>query len=143
MRLATWNCSMALHRKFDAMLRLQPDVAVICECAEPKRLQALAGSIGSGADTVWVGDNRNKGLAVFAFNGYAVRLAVPFHAILRHVALVHVTGPLDYNLLAVWAQNASGGVFMKHQLGPLRRAITIYGDFLNERAKRCGRRLQQ
>jgi hypothetical protein len=30
---------MALHRKFDAMLRLQPDIAVICECAEPKRIQ--------------------------------------------------------------------------------------------------------
>ena len=37
---------MALHRKFDAMLRLQPDIAVVCECAEPKRMQELAGSIG-------------------------------------------------------------------------------------------------
>jgi exodeoxyribonuclease-3 len=71
---------MALHRKFDAMLRLQPDIAVICECAEPKRLQELADSFGLGANTVWVGDNPNKGLAVFAFNGYAVRLAEPFHA---------------------------------------------------------------
>jgi exodeoxyribonuclease-3 len=124
---------MALHRKFDAMLRLQPDIAVICECAEPKRLQALAGSIGSGVNTVWVGDNRNKGLAVFAFNGYAVHLAARFHATLRHVAPVRVTGPVEYNLLAVWAQNASGGVFRKHQLGPLRRALTKYRDFLIER----------
>src|SRR5262245_9106957 len=51
MRLATWNCSMALHRKFDAMLGLQPDIAIICECAEPKRLHAWA--IGVGAATVW------------------------------------------------------------------------------------------
>ena len=36
MRLATWNCNMALHRKFDAMLRLAPDIAIICECAEPR-----------------------------------------------------------------------------------------------------------
>src|ERR1700730_12123881 len=99
MRLVTWNYSMALHRKFDAMLRLRPDIAVICECAEPKRLQALAGSIDVGHDTVWIGDNRNKGLAVFAFNGYAVRLAEPFHSNLRHVAPVHVTGPIECNLL--------------------------------------------
>src|SRR5215475_13804828 len=80
MRLATWNCSMALHRKFDAMLGLQPDIAIICECAEPQRLQAWAGLDGIGAETVWVGDNCNKGLAVFAFNGYRVSLAQPFYA---------------------------------------------------------------
>ena len=124
---------MALHRKFDAMLRLQPDIAVICECAEPKRLQELAGSIGFGADAVWIGDNPNKGLAVFAFNGYAVRLAEPFHATLRHVAPVHVSGPVACNLLAVWAQNGSGGVSRKHQLGPLRRALSEYRAFVAER----------
>jgi exodeoxyribonuclease-3 len=133
MRVATWNCSMALHRKFDAMLRLKPDIAVICECAEPKRLQELAGSLALRADAVWIGDNRNKGLAVFGFNGYAVHLAEPFHRTLRHVAPVHVTGPVTCNLLAVWAQNASGGMTRKHQLGPLRRALTKYHGFLSER----------
>jgi exodeoxyribonuclease III len=52
---------MPLHRKFDAMLRLRPDIAVICECAQPKQLQALAASLDLGADTVWIGDNPNKG----------------------------------------------------------------------------------
>ena len=134
MRIATWNCSMALHRKFDAMLRLRPDIAVICECAEPRRLQQLAVSPSFCADAVWIGDNRNKGLAVFAFNGYAVRLAEPFHPTLRHVAPVRVTGPVVCNLLAVRAQNGSGGVSRKHQLGPLRRALTKYRGFLLERS---------
>jgi len=133
MRLATWNCSMALHRKFDAMLGLQPDIAIICECAEPQRLQAWAGLDGIGAETVWVGDNCNKGLAVFAFNGYRVSLAQPFHARLRHLAPIRVSGPVEFNLLAVWAQNGSGGVTRKHQLGPLRRALTKYRSFLAER----------
>jgi exodeoxyribonuclease-3 len=133
MRFATWNCSMALHRKFDAMLGLQPDIAVICECAEPQRWQARAGSAGIGAETVWVGDNCNKGLAVLAFNGYRVSLAQPFHARLRHLAPIRVSGPSEFNLLAVWAQNGSGGVSRKHQLGPLRRALTKYRSFLAER----------
>src|SRR6185295_1321402 len=123
-RLVTWNCCMALHRKLDALLRLRPDIAIICECAEPQR---LAGLSGLGGDPVWTGDNRHKGLAVFAFNGYAVRLADPFHPTLRHVAPVRVTGPTgptSCNLLAVWAQNGSGGVSRKRQLGPLRRALT-------------------
>jgi exodeoxyribonuclease III len=133
MRLVTWNCSMALHRKFGAMLSLNPDIAVVSECAAPKRLRELAASLGLPADAVWVGDNPNKGLAVFAFNGYSVRLADPFHPNLRHIAPVRVSGPVACNLLAVWAQNASGGVNRKHQLGPLRRALTKYREFLAER----------
>jgi exodeoxyribonuclease-3 len=121
---------MALHRKLDALLRLQPDIAIVCECAEPRRLAGLDGLAG---EPVWIGDNRTKGLAVFAFNGYAVRLADPFYPTLRHVAPIHVTGPAACNLLAVWAQNGSGGVSRKHQLGPLRRALTKYRGFLSER----------
>ena len=126
-RLVTWNCCMALHRKFDAVLRLKPDIAIICECAEPARLAGFAGMNGFGSDAVWIGHNTHKGLAVFAFNGYTVRLAEPFYPTLRHVAPVRITGPLECNLLAVWAQNGSGGVNRKHQLGPLRRALSKYG----------------
>ena len=133
MRLVSWNCCMALHRKFGAVLRLQPDIAIICECAEPKRMTAIAGSYGLSAEPVWIGDNLNKGLAVFAFNDYAAELADPFYPTLRHVAPVRVTGPVECNLLAVWAQNASAGSIRKHQLGPLRRAITKYKVFLSER----------
>ena len=133
MRLVTWNCCMALHRKFDAVRKLEPDIAIICECAEPRRLMACAKLSGLSSDPVWVGDNQNKGLAVFTFNGYAARLADPFYPRLRHVAPVHISGPIECNLLAVWAQNAGGGVNRKHQLGPLRRALSKYSDFLAER----------
>ena len=34
---------MALHRKLDALRSLKPDVAVICECAEPERLLQKSG----------------------------------------------------------------------------------------------------
>jgi exodeoxyribonuclease-3 len=130
MRVVSWNCSMALHRKFDALRRLQPDIAILCECAEPQRLSALGASMGLEAEPVWIGDNGNKGLGVFAFNGFAVRLAEPFYRGLRYVAPIQISGPVDCNLLAVWAQNASAGVNRKHQLGPLRRALTKYRDFL-------------
>ena len=130
MRLVAWNCNMALHRKLDALRRLTPDIAVVSECAAPARLAALGALPALGGDPVWVGDNPYKGLAVFAFNGYAVRLAEPFHARLRHIAPVHVTGPAEFNLLGVWAQNLSGGNTRKHQAGPLRRALGKYREFL-------------
>jgi exodeoxyribonuclease III len=123
---------MALHRKFDAMLRLQPDVAIVGECAEPTRLITF-GMNGLSSAPVWIGRHPNKGLGVFAFNGYAARLADPLYRTIRHIAPVNITGPIEFNLLAVWAQNGSGGVSRKHQLGPLRRAIGKYRAFLAER----------
>jgi exodeoxyribonuclease III len=70
---------------------------------------------------------------VFAFNGYAVRLADSYYSSLRYIAPVHVDGPTQCNLLAVWAQNASAGGIRKHQLGPLRRGLSRYRSFLGER----------
>jgi len=124
---------MALHRKFSALMRLRPDIAIICECAEPQRLQALGLLAELGVEPVWIGSNPNKGLAVFAYNGYAARLSEPFYPSLRYIAPIRISGPSQCNLLAVWAQNASAGVLRKHQLGPLRRALRKYAGFLSER----------
>lgn len=123
---------MALDRKVDGLLALKPDIAVISECAEPARLRARGGDRWIESEPVWVGRNPHKGLAVFAFNGYAARLCEHHHPALRYIAPVHVTGAASCNLLAVWAQNASSGSIRKHQLGPLRRALTRYKGFLGE-----------
>ena len=123
MRLVAWNCNMALHRKVDALLALRPDVAVISECAESVRLQSLSRTRWIESDPVWIGRSATKGLAVFCFNGYRARLSDQYTPSLRHVAPIEITGPAAFNLLAVWAQNASAGTVRKHQLGPLRRAL--------------------
>ena len=133
MRVVTWNCNMAFDRKVDALLALEPDVAIVCECAEPERLRARSRLSWIEAEPVWIGRNPHKGLAVFGFNGYALRLAESYRPSLRYVAPVHVDGPAECNLLAVWAQNASAGSIRKHQLGPLRRSLSRYKAFLGER----------
>ena len=61
---------MALHRKVDAFLSLQPDLAVISECATPPRLRANCVPDWIECEPVWIGENEVKGLAVFGFNGY-------------------------------------------------------------------------
>jgi len=59
--------------------------------------------------------------------------AESYHPALRYIAPVHIGGPTECNLLAVWAQNASAGGIRKNQLGPLRRALSRYKGFLGER----------
>src|SRR5262249_14119578 len=134
MRLVAWNCNMALHRKLDALRRLAPDIAVISECACPERLRASGALDEISGAPVWIGDNPAKGLAVLAFTGYRVSLARDFYPTLRHLAPVHVSGPMACNLLAVWAQNVSGGNVRKRQAGPLRRGLAKYRGFLTEGA---------
>ena len=130
MRLVFWNCNMALHRKTEALFRLRPDIAVISECASPDVLAQRGADRLAEAPALWFGTNRHKGLGVFAFNGFELRRHEPFFPTLKYVLPVCVGGPRRFNLLAVWAQNASGGVTRKHQLGPLRRALGKYREFL-------------
>ena len=133
MRLVAWNCNMSLHRKIEALLTLDPDVAVIGECAIPDILQRRGSTEWIEDEHVWIGQNPNKGLAVFGFNGHAARLHEPYHQTLKYIAPVHIHGPAEFNLLAAWAQNASAGTTHKHQLGPLRRSLGKYRNFLCEK----------
>ena len=132
MRLITWNCNMALHRKLEALHSLAPDVAVLSECAYPDIVAERAGLASLGADSVWIGANDHKGLAALGFNGYRVALDERYKASHRYVAPVRVSGRRRFNLLAVWAQNFSAGITRKRQPGPLRLALRRYHEFLAE-----------
>lgn len=117
---------MALHRKMPALIALDPDIAVISECADPETL-ARRGLSDIGEDQIlWMGKNRNKGLGIIAFNGYRLTPVVPHFPTLHYVLPAEIHGPEQCRLVAVWAQNLSGGVTRKHQLGPMRRALTKY-----------------
>ena len=132
MRVVAWNCNMALNRKFDALLDVYPDIAIVSECAEPGRFRARLKLHRIKHDPVWIGQNPNKGLAVFTFNGYTARLSKPYYRTLQYIAPVHISGPVACNVLAVWAQNASGGVRRKNQAGPLHTALSRYKPFLSD-----------
>ena len=130
MRLVAWNCNMALDRKFAALRSLRPDVAVISECASPERLKAKLDLARLGVDLLWVGRNPHKGLAVLGFKGVRLSLLPGTDPGLEFIAPVRVDGPLPFNLLAVWAQNASAGNTRKDQPGPLPQALARYRAFL-------------
>ena len=124
---------MALHRKLEALRSLQPDIAVLSECARPEIVAERAGLDELGAESVWIGVNKHKGLAVLAYNGYRLGLDAVHQASHRFIAPVRVEGAQSFNLLAVWAQNFSAGIPRKRQPGPMRLALRRYRDFLSER----------
>ena len=122
MRLVAWNCNMALPRKWDALMALRPDVAVISECANPDVLASQG--IQTRPDTcLWMGKTKHKGLGVFSFNSYRLEQHDAFVPYLRYCMPAHVRGDMSFNLLGTWAQNANEGNTRKNQLGHLSRAM--------------------
>lgn len=122
---------MALHKKLDALMALEPDVAVVCECAEPERLRQRSGTRALPGNPVWIGSNPNKGLAIFAFNGYRASLQDIYDPRFTLIAPVRIEGRNPFNLLAVWALNFKAGTRRKAYPGPVRAAIAKYTDFLS------------
>jgi exonuclease III len=103
LRIVTWNCRGALHKKLQTLLALGPDIAVIQECAEVDRWRTPDVS-----DALWCGANRSKGLAVAAFRGLTLQsLDLPV-ADLSYFIPTKILGPIEFGLLGVWTKPGAG-----------------------------------
>lgn len=105
LRLVVWNCAMALDRKWEALVRLQPDIAVVAECARPDIVKHRLGHPLGTRDALWVGRSEHKGLGVFCFGEWAAHLDSSHTEDLEFVAPIRVTNPVPILLLGVWAMN--------------------------------------
>jgi exodeoxyribonuclease III len=130
MRMVVWNCNMALHEKYEHLLALEPDVAVISECANAELLREKAPNFVSSS-SVWIGDNSHKGLGVFAFGAFRAEPSVLYKDGFPHLSPVRISGPAQLNLLAVWACHAHPKSYDERQ-GPLMRAMREYREFILE-----------
>ncbi|HEY0434010.1 MAG TPA: hypothetical protein VGC95_09070, partial [Chitinophagaceae bacterium] len=105
MKIIAWNCNMAFRTKARAILAHHPDILVIPECEHPARLQFPRGT-RSATDVLWFGSNPNKGLGIFSYNNYRLRLLDCHNPDLKMIVPIGVTGGAhDFNLFAVWANN--------------------------------------
>jgi len=100
LRIVTWNCNMALRLKFDRLLSLRPDVAVVQECADS------AGPKGWRPDCTaydWIGFNPDKGLGIFTFGGLTLTRHAGYSETYALYLPVTVAGWCSFNLLGLWA----------------------------------------
>jgi hypothetical protein len=101
LRIVTWNCNMGLYHKFDRLLTLRPDVAVIQECAGPERDDAR-GWHPPCTDRDWIGFNADKGLGVFTFGDLRIRRHKTYSDAFSLYLPVQIYGRCRLNLLGVW-----------------------------------------
>jgi Endonuclease/Exonuclease/phosphatase family len=118
MRIATWNCYRGDCLARAAELEpLDPDIAVIQECARPAAPK-VAGRCA------WFGANAAHGVGVVARKPFRVRRG-PIDPRLDHSAYpAIVTGPVRFHVLAVWALPRPS--YVRAMLD----ALDTYADFL-------------
>ena len=65
MKFLSWNCNCKFREKFHLLDEYKPDVMIVQECEDPER--SFDKEYKSWAKNyIWIGDNKNKGLGVFA-----------------------------------------------------------------------------
>jgi exodeoxyribonuclease-3 len=119
---------MALHRKYEHLLALRPDVAIISECGNPEVLAKKALNF-KPSSSVWIGENPNKGLATFTFGAFRGTLSTSYQDDIPFIAPIEITGPSSFNLLSVWACHSRENSYRKMR-GPLMRAIDAYQQLI-------------
>lgn len=109
MKLVTWNCNGALRNKFEHLSELNADLYIIQECENPALTKHHHYIFWAG-NYLWKGDNKNKGIGVFAKNTTKIELlnwsdTYNDHNV-KHFLPCLVNN--EFQLLSIWAsQNKS------------------------------------
>ncbi|HUR96253.1 MAG TPA: endonuclease/exonuclease/phosphatase family protein [Gemmatimonadales bacterium] len=114
-RLITWNCCRGADAsKLQRVLALEPDIAVLQECAAPA---------GTDLSTAWFVSNPKQGVAVVARRPFHVS-GLPARAASRSMFAARVRGPVSFTVIAVWSQ------LEPTYAEALRRGVAVYEDVL-------------
>lgn len=119
---------MAFRKKALAILQNQPDILIVqeCECAEKL---IFPSDVPKPSDTLWFGNNQHKGIAIFSYGDYRLKLLEVYNADLQHIIPVAVSdGVTAFILFAIWANHPTDpdGQYVEQ----VWKAINYYDDLL-------------
>jgi exodeoxyribonuclease III len=128
MRLITWNCKGAFHRKHDFVAALRPDILIVPEC---EKVSGITQPLDSAPvrSFQWFGSNPRKGLAVFSYGDYAFEVHPSFDPRHQWIVPLSVSGPMAFVLFAVWTLplGSHGGRYVR----PLFEAFEFYKPIID------------
>ena len=119
---------MAFRKKADFILKYQPDILIIPECEHPDKLK-FNDDVVKPTSFLWYGTNQNKGLGVFSYGKYKLKLLKEHNPELKIILPISVTGgSVDFTLLAVWAYNPLDRDY--NYIGQVWKAVQFYEKLL-------------
>ena len=121
---------MVFRKKAQFIFAYKPDILVVPECENHERLK-FKEELELPSDFIWYGKNQYKGIGVFSFNKYKLKLLDCHNPEFKNILPISVTdGEIDFLLFAVWANNPEDkdGAYITQ----VWKAINYYEDLLSE-----------
>lgn len=143
MKILNWNCNGALRNKLQTLDEFDADIIIIQECEDPS--QSTKAFKNWRPNYLWLGDNKNKGIGIFAKPNIKIEKLDWFKSIdvtipgskkrtqnwntnqLKLFLPIRVND--SFNLLAVWTKGNDNQIFS--YIGQLWKYIQLhYTDLL-------------
>ncbi|WP_026956666.1 endonuclease/exonuclease/phosphatase family protein [Algoriphagus vanfongensis] len=138
MRIVSWNCNGAFRKKFQFITKLNADIYIIQECENPEETSHKEYKEWA-SNYLWIGNNKNKGLAIFAKKEITIEKLYWSNEYLDHSVKHFLPCRINqkFNLLGVWTHYNNSpnfgymGQFWKYlQINKSQFSnIIIAGDF--------------
>lgn len=129
MKIVSWNCNGKFREKFQAIIDVNADIYVIQECENPAESNSLEYK-NFAQNYLWTGENKNKGLGVFARKGIQLTENKWSKYCLRNFLSIKVNNCFD--LVAVWACKPyieEYYIYQNINISNYNENIIIIGDF--------------
>ncbi len=122
---------MAFRKKANAILKYKPDILIIPECEHPDKLK-FDSDIPKPNDSLWYGENQNKGLGIFSYTDFHFQLLDIYNPEIKMIIPISVSNEKSsFILFAIWANNPKDpdGQYIEQ----VWKAIHYYENHLNNK----------
>jgi endonuclease/exonuclease/phosphatase family metal-dependent hydrolase len=119
---------MAFRKKANSILKHYPDILVVQECEQLEKID-FSTFLRQPSDKFWHGTNPNKGVGVFCFSGYKLKLYDWHNTDIRTFLPFSISKDGEaFNLYAVWAYNLLES--KDRYVGQVWKAVNQYREYL-------------
>ena len=112
MKIVTWNCNGALRNKFKELSFFKADIYIVQECENPIETKNQE-FIFWAKNYLWIGDNKNKGIGIFANSDIKLKKLDWSDIYKDHKVKYFLPCNVndEFDLLAVWTHNNNSPTF--------------------------------
>ncbi len=124
MKILTWNCNGAFRKKIEFLQQIEADIYIIQECENQQ--QSKGAYEAWLPNLIWKGNNKNKGLGVFAREDYKLEQLYWEDFELELFLPIRVND--NFQLLAAWTKYANSLTFQ--YIGQLWKYLQLHEELI-------------
>ena len=126
---------MKFREDYKIIFPMNPDIVVIPECENINRID-LGSFSDKVTDSYWIGDNDSKGLGIFTFNDFKIKLYENYDNQYKYILPLIISRDNEsYNVIGCWTKITDDYEY----IGQLQYSLKHYDSFLNnENVIICG-----